>query len=75
MEKTLTIRLDKEQDEGLTRRAQILGKSRSEVVRELLTKALSEELVSARAAHLKGSLHLKRPKTAWAAKLRERNWR
>jgi len=75
MEKTLTIRLDRAQEEALTKRAQTLGKTRSELVREVLAKALSEESVSARAGHLKGSLKLKRPKTAWGRKLRERNWR
>ena len=75
MDRTLTVRLDRAQEEALTRRAQTLGKTRSELDRELLAKALSEESVSARAAHLTGSLKLKRPRTAWGRKLRERNWR
>jgi predicted transcriptional regulator len=75
MEKTLTIRLAREQDEALTKRAQILGRTRSALVRELLAKALAEEPLSARAAHLKGTLLLKRPTSAWGKKLRERNWR
>ena len=75
MDKTITIRLDREQDEALTRRAETLGKTRSAVVRELLAQALSEAPVSERAGHLKGSVQLSKPKDSWANHLRKQNWR
>jgi plasmid stability protein len=78
MEKTITVRLDGEQDEALTRRAKTVGKTRSAVVREILTQALLEVPLSERAGHLRGSLELpKTPKTkdAWGKHLRKQNWR
>jgi predicted DNA-binding protein len=75
MDKTITIRLDSEQDKALTRRAQTLGKTRSAVVRELLAQALSETPVSERAGHLRGSVQLGKPKDSWAKHLRKQNWR
>ena len=75
MEKTITIRLDREQDEALTRRAKTVGKTRSAVVRELLTQALLEVPISERAGHLKGSVELQKPKDAWSKHLRKQNWR
>ena len=75
MDKTITIRLDREQDDALTRRARTLGKTRSAVVRELLVQALSEAPVSERAGHLKGSLQLGKSKDSWAKHLRKQNWR
>lgn len=75
MDKTITIRLDREQDEALTRRAQTLGKTRSAVVRELLAKALSDAPVSERAGHLKRSVQLGKPKDSWAKHLRKQYWR
>jgi len=75
MEKTITIRLDREQDEALTRRAKTVGKTRSALVRDLLAQALSEVPISERAGHLKGSVRLPKPKDAWGRHLRKRNWR
>ena len=75
MEKTLTIRLHREQDEALTQRAKTAGKTRSALVRELLAQALSETPISERAGHLKGSVQLEKPKDAWSRHLRKQNWR
>ena len=75
MEKTITIRLDREQDEALARRAQIAGKTRSALVRELLAQALSETPISEKAGHLKGSVELQKPKDEWSKHLRKQNWR
>ncbi|HYR43670.1 MAG TPA: CopG family transcriptional regulator [Terriglobia bacterium] len=75
MDKTITIRLDREQDEALTRRAKTLGKTRSALVRELLTQALSEIPISEKAGHLKGSVRLQKPKDGWGKHLRKQNWR
>ena len=75
MDKTITVRLDREQDDALTRRAKTVGKSRSALVRELLAQALSETPISERAGHLKGSVELQKPKDAWSKHLRKQNWR
>jgi len=75
MDKTITIRLDKAQDEALTQRAKVMGKTRSALVRELLSRALSEQSIEERAGHLKGSLRLKRPGAEWAKQLKKQNWR
>ena len=75
MEKTITIRLDAEQDAALTHRANLVGKTRSALVRELLAKALSDQPLSERVGHLKGSVGLREPKTAWGKHVRKQNWR
>lgn len=75
MEKTITVRLNREQDQALTRRAKTVGKTRSAVVRELLTQALLEAPISERAGYLKGTLELKQSKDAWGKHLRKQNWR
>jgi hypothetical protein len=75
MDKTLTIRIDKLQDQALTRRAKALGKTRSELVRELIEKGLEEEPLGRRVGHLRGVLDLPEPKDAVRRRIRERNWR
>ena len=75
MEKTLTIRLDKSQDEALTRRAKALGRTRSQVVRDLIDKGLEEQPLGRSLGHLKGRLDLPTPKSGWRRRIRERNWR
>lgn len=75
MEKTITVRLDREQDEALTHRARVTGKTRSAVVRELLSKALSDQSIDERAGHLKGSLRLKGNSSSWGKHLKKQNWR
>jgi plasmid stability protein len=76
MEKTLTIRLDAEQQQKLGQTAKMLGKSVSELVREILQQALAERTVGARAGHLKGRLSLPSPpRDTWAHQIKERNWR
>jgi plasmid stability protein len=72
---TLTVRTDGDLHEALRRRAQMQGKTVSEVVRDILAEALSERSLASRAGHLKGSLTLPPPKEAWRRKLKERNWR
>lgn len=76
MDTTLTIRTDKKVRKALEKRAEILGLTVSEYVRQVLEAALAERPVSQRAGHLKGQLGL--PNAAsdpWRAQLRERNWR
>jgi hypothetical protein len=75
MDKTLTIRLSKEQDAALSRRAGALGKTRSELVRELIEQGLEEQPLARRIGHLKGRLNLPSPKGAWQRRIKDRNWR
>ncbi|MDQ1638400.1 MAG: Ribbon-helix-helix protein copG family [Pyrinomonadaceae bacterium] len=75
MEKTLTIRLDTEQQQKLDETAKMLGKSVSVLVREILQEALAQRSIGAKAGHLKGRLSLPQPRDAWARKIKERNWR
>jgi len=75
MEKTITVRLDREQDDALTRRAKTFRKTRSAVVREILAQALLDVPISQRAGHLEGSLELAKLKDAWGKHVRKQNWR
>jgi len=76
MERTLTIRIDAEQQRKLSQTAKMLGKSVSELVREILQQALAERSVITKAGHLKGRLALvPSPHDPWARKLKEHNWR
>ena len=75
MDKTLTIRLNRAQDEALTVRARVLGKTRSELVRELIDTGLEERPLGRRVGHVKGRLELASPKAGWQRRIRERNWR
>ena len=75
MGKTLTIRIDKAQDDALTRRAKALGKTRSEVVRELIDRGLEEQTLGQRIGHLKGILEMPEPKDAMRRRIKQRNWR
>ena len=75
MEKTLSIRLDAEQQRQLGQAAKTLGKSVSELVREILEQALAGERLGSKTAHLKGRLNLAPSRDAWSRKLKERNWR
>jgi len=75
VDKTLTIRLDREQDTALTARARAQGKTRSQVVRELLARGLDERPLGSRIEHLKGLVDLPRPKDAWRRRIKDRNWR
>ena len=75
MSKTLTIRLPREQDAALTVRARMLGKTRSELVRELIDRGLEETPLGRRIGHLKGRLEVGAPRSGWQRRLKERNWR
>jgi hypothetical protein len=75
MDKTLTIRLDGAQDRALTRRAKALGKTRSELVRELIEKGLEEQPLGRSIGRLKGVLDLPEPKDALRRRIKEHNWR
>ena len=75
MDKTLTIRLTRAQDEGLTARARVLGKTRSELVRDLIDRGLAERPLGRRIGHLKGRLDVAAAKAGWQRRIKERNWR
>jgi predicted DNA-binding protein len=75
MGKTLTIRLPDSQDSALTARAEALGLTRSELVRELIERGLSEQPLARNIGHLKGRLSLSSRKGRWREQIRERNWR
>jgi hypothetical protein len=75
MDKTLTIRLDASQDRALTRRAEATGKTRSQLVREMIAQGLEEQPLGRRIGHLKGKLNVPLPKSGWKRHIKERNWR
>lgn len=75
MEKTLTIRIDKAQDQALTERANALGQTRSVLVRALIAKGLDEQPLGSRIGHLKGRLELATPRTELGRRIKKRNWR
>jgi len=76
MNATLTIRLPEERRRELQALATTLGKSESELVRQMIERGLAEESLGSRIAHLKGGL----PKTpasgdSFSRSIRQRNWR
>jgi hypothetical protein len=73
--KTLTIRLDATQDEALTRRAAALGRTRSDLVRELIARGLDQQPLGRSVAHLRGRLAVSPPSTGWRKRIKSRNWR
>jgi hypothetical protein len=75
VDKTLTIRLSRAQDDALTARARAQGKTRSAVVRELIDEGLEEHPLGRRIGHLKGRLDVSPPKAGWQRRIKERNWR
>ena len=75
MDKTLTIRLGRAQDEALTARAREMRKTRSELVRELIERGLEERPLGRRIGHLKGRFDLPPPKAGWQRRIKDRNWR
>jgi plasmid stability protein len=76
MSTTITIRADESLRRELEERAAALGKSLSEMVRDILRNALAETPLEARTGHLRGRLELRRPDAEpWRRELRERNWR
>ena len=62
MEKTITVRIDSRKDKALARRARAYGKTKSDVVRELIDKLLEPDPLGQRVAHLAGSVELPSPK-------------
>lgn len=75
MDKTITVRLEKSQDEALTKHAKALGRTRSEVVRELIDRGLEEQPLGRTIGHLKGRLELPATRSGWRRHIKDRNWR
>ena len=73
---TLTIRTDEGLREALQKRAEVQGKTVSELAREILTEAVSERPLAESVGHLRGQLDLSSGDSdPWRQQLRERNWR
>lgn len=75
MGKTITIRLPQEQERALRKRAQALGRTKSDLVRELIGRGLQEESMEATIGHLEGRLDLPAPREGWRKQIKDRNWR
>ena len=75
MDKTLTIRLDTTQDRALTERAEATGKTRSQLVRELIARGLEDQPLGRKIGHLRGRLTVPPPTGGWKRRIKERNWR
>jgi Ribbon-helix-helix protein, copG family len=75
MDTTITVRLDRSQDERLTARCKATGKTRSALVRELIEQGLDDRPLGRRIGHLKGALNLPAPGSGWPKAIKDRNWR
>ncbi|MEX1026817.1 MAG: CopG family transcriptional regulator [Candidatus Paceibacterota bacterium] len=76
MNATLTIRLDEDQRQRLRKLASQMGKTDSELVREMIERYLAAESVGGRLAHLKGALPDSLPQNdSLSRSIRQRNWR
>lgn len=76
MSTTITIRAEPSLRSLLEERAEATGKTISQVVREILERALCERPMGDRIRHLRGSLGRRlRRDDRWSRSIRERNWR
>lgn len=75
---TITFRIDEQRRGALRKRAAALGKSESELLRDLIDREISMPTVAERAGKLIGSLALD-PKRidsdSWRKTIRQNNWR
>jgi len=78
MDTTLTIRLAASQRRALSSRAAALGKTESQVVRDLIERELENQTMGERIGPLFGCLalpHDQTQKDSWRKSLRSHNWR
>ena len=75
MSTTLTVRTDDRLRKALESRAENLGQTVSEFVREVLEEAVTERPLALKTGHLRGRLQLDEPADSWSRELAERNWR
>lgn len=72
----LTVRTGDQLRQALEQRATAQGKTTSQLVREILERALAETPLALRAGHLRGCLDAPpEAEDAWRKEIRERNWR
>ena len=76
MSTTLTIRTDQGLRGALEKRAQAQDKTISQVVREILSQALTERPFADRVGHLRGQLDIDpKPEEEWRQQIESRNRR
>jgi hypothetical protein len=75
MPRTITISADQALQDALSKRAEVECKSMTEVVRDILETALSEQPLARRIRKLRGNLPFAESAAAWQRTIRERNWR
>ena len=75
MDVTLTIRADEKLHAVLQERAELQGKTVSDMVSEILHEAVAERPLDERVGHLRGWLQLSAPSDPWRTQLKERSWR
>jgi hypothetical protein len=76
MTTTLTFRLPAAARAKLRQRAKFLGKSESQLMRELVHREFQPRKMGERIGHLKGTLSFKGAKMdEWQKSIKENNWR
>lgn len=77
MSTTFSFRMDSDKRRKLRQKAQSLGKTESELVREILDRELQERPLGTLLQHVKGRLALPSGgvEENWRRTLKERNWR
>ena len=72
----LTIQADEDLHAALQERAELQGKTVSDVAREILSEAVAERPRGERVGHLRGRLEPHSPPSdPWRNQIKERNWR
>lgn len=72
---SITFRLDLTQREKLRQKAELLGKTESELIRDILGRELEEGPLSTFVGRLRGQLALDEKPKGWRKAIRSRNWR
>jgi hypothetical protein len=75
MSTTLTVRVDPRRQRLLSRRAKAERTTVSELVREILDRALVERATGERVGHLRARLRLAPPEDPLRRAIKARNWR
>ncbi|MCY3631456.1 MAG: hypothetical protein OXH29_02140 [bacterium] len=76
--KLMAVRVETELWDAAARRAEVLGTSVSEVVREALREAVTARPLGDRVGLLRGSIHADTsdaPQHDWLSEIRAHNWR
>jgi hypothetical protein len=78
MDSTLTIRLPTSQRRALSSKAAAMGKTESEIVRDLIQRELADQALGESVRSLFGCLSLRHDTASedhWRKAIRARNWR